>query len=209
MSYEALLNDLEQLQKSYAEEDERIQAAAAQASHGIGGDGEDDADDDEDAARAEEEGADEDEDGGETFGKSYVLVDEDGRETQAVDGTALVKSLTARLKRVTREAEADKSALAKSILALKGLIEHQGKQITTLAERLTAFSSQGAGRKSVTLPSESMAKSMVQMTPQLIKSRAAAAFKEGRLSGAEYIKVDVDLRHGTEIDPEIAQRLMA
>ncbi len=223
MSYEALLTDLEQLHKSYAEEDERIQQAAAQARQGVGAD-----DEDPDAMRAED-GGDEDEDededkdededalaegfdsaqgGAGVLGKSYVLVDEDGHEMEAVDGTAMVKSLTQRLHRFTRQSQTDKSALTKSMLALKGIVERQEKMIKALADQVAAVSGQGAGRRSVAMPSAALAKSMGSLTPDLIKSRADTAFKEGRLTGKEYMHIDVSLRNGWDINTDVAQRLL-
>lgn len=214
MSYELLLDDLESLQKSYAEadaegaeDDAKIQAAAEAARAGKDDDEKQDGEDSE-----SDDDADADPDApkpkGKPFGKSFVLVDEAGSEMEAIDGTEMVKSLHDQVGALSASFDADKGALVKSMTALRDIVMRQDKLIKSLSDKVADLSAQGVGRKSVSAPTGTMAKS-INATPDLIKSRADAAFTAGRISGKDYTVIDVALRHGMEIDPAMINRIMA
>ncbi len=209
MSYEQLLDELETLQKGYAADadDKAIQAAAA--------DGQDDQDDEElDAdgkpvAKKKKPLAGADGDEGKPFGKSFTLVGEDGTETEAIDGTELVKSLHEEVQALGKAAEAEKADLTKSITILTDVIKSQGALIKSLQSDLSDLANQGAGRKSVTMPNATMAKSTAPMDTSTFMMKANAAYNAGRISGKDLTVCDVSLRHNEAIDAALINKIFA
>jgi hypothetical protein len=211
MSYKALIDDLETLQKSYAasdKDDQKIQSYAD--------DGDDDEDDelDEDGkpvGKKKKPVAGKDDDGN-PFAKSFAGTTADGEEFEAVDATELIKSLNDRINVISAGVETEKADLAKSFAALVGVIKAQGTLIKSLQESYVELSKQGRGRQSVTSPTLEMAKSLQENQPlnaQTFMLKANAAFDAGRISGKDLVICDVSLRHGTEIDNAILSKVMA
>lgn len=209
MSYELLLNELETLQKGYAADadDKAIQAAAAEA-----GDKPDDEELDEDGKpiakkkkpMAEPDG---DEAPGTPFGKSFTLVGEDGAETEAFDGTEFVKSLHGEVVALGQTVDAEKAELSKSLQALVGVIKSQGALIKSLQDDFAALSNQGSGRKSVVMPTGSMAKSIGPVNNETFMQKANSAFNAGRITGKDLTVCDVSLRHGEAIDAGLINKI--
>jgi hypothetical protein len=207
MSYELLLNELETLQKGYAADadDKVIQAAAAENDSG-------DEELDEDGKpiakkkkpMAEPDG---DEAPGKPFGKSFTLVGEDGAETEAFDGTEFVKSLHEEVQALGKTVEAEKADLAKSIQAMVDVIKSQGTLIKSLQADYATLANQGAGRKSVTMPNQSMSKAMGPVNTETFMMKANAAFNSGKISGKDLTVCDVSLRHGEAIDAGLLNRI--
>lgn len=206
MSYEALLNDLESLQKSYAvdPDDKAIQAQAAEAR---GEDG-DKQSDDEDADELDEGGEPIVKKKGKPFGKSFTLVGEDGAETEAIDGTEMVKSLYAEVHALTQSAESEKGELSKSIQILTDVIKSQGVLIKSLQDNYASLANQGAGRKSVTAPTAAMAKSLQPaLNTETFMMKANAAYNAGRITGKDLTVCDVSLRHNEAIDASLINKI--
>jgi hypothetical protein len=215
MAYEALLDDLETLQKSYAaadEDDKKIQSYADDK-----GEEEDDEDEELDKdgkpvakkQKAEPEGKEN------PFAKSFSGITADGEEFEAVDGTELIKSLNDKIEVLIAAGETEKSEkedLTKSLGILADVVKTQGRLLKSLQESHLELSKQGRGRQSVMSPTLEMAKSLQTEQPlnaQTFMLKANAAFDSGRISGKDLVVCDVAMRHGSEIDPSIVTKIMA
>jgi len=208
MSYEALLEELETLQKSMDQgdsDDEKIAAAAAA----------DDEDDDHDEPDGDEgidgEGDDDGDEG--PMAKSFSFQLETGEVVEAVDGTELVKSLQNEVALLKSERETAASQSEKVFQAVLGQLKSQGELIKSLSAQVEKMSSEGRGRKSIAAPSAAMAKSMGAdaggLTPDRLLAKANAAFDAGRISGKELTVIDVSLRHGAALDDGLMARVLA
>lgn len=209
MSYELLLNELETLQKGYVADadDKAIQAAAAES-----GDKPDDEELDEDGnpiAKKKKTAAEPDADEGTPFGKSFTLVGEDGLETEAFDGTEFVKSLHSDVVALGQAVESEKAELSKSLKALVGVIKSQGALIKSLQDDFSALSNQGAGRKSVVMPTGIMAKATGPVSNETFMLKANAAFSAGRITGKDLTVCDVSLRQGEAIDSGLVNKILS
>ena len=149
MSFDKLLEDLDALQtlqKSEAAtaDDKKIAAAADEALEGeppgVPPDDDDEemvAEDDTDAMRAQ---------AGESMGKSFRVQLESGEEIDAVDGTALVKSLMERVDQQETTAQDQAQTLAKALGVAVDLLTEQGKSIALLKSEVARLGSEGRGR---------------------------------------------------------------
>lgn len=210
MSYEALLEELETLQKSMDQgdsDDEKIAAAAAA--------GDDDEDDEHDEPDGDEGmGGEGDGDGDEgPMAKSFSFQLDTGEVVEAVDGTELVKSLQNEVALLKSERETAASQTEKVFQAVLGQLKSQGELIKSLSAQVEKMSSEGRGRKSIAAPSAAMAKSMGAdaggLTPDRLLAKANAAFDAGRISGKELTVIDVSLRHGAALDDGLMARVLA
>jgi hypothetical protein len=210
MSYEALLEELETLQKSMDQgdsDDEKIAAAAAA--------GDDDEDDEHDEADGDEGmGGEGDGDGDEgSMAKSFSFQLDTGEVVEAVDGTELVKSLQNEVALLKSERETAASQSEKVFQAVLGQLKSQGQLIKSLSAQVEKLSSEGRGRKSIAAPNAAMAKSMGAdaggLTPDRLLAKANAAFDAGRISGKELTVIDVSLRHGAALDDGLMARVLA
>ena len=208
MSYKALLEELETLQKSMDQgdsDDEKIAAAAAA----------DDEDDDHDEPDGDEgidgEGDDDGDEG--PMAKSFSFQLETGEVVEAVDGTELVKSLQNEVALLKSERETAASQTEKVFQAVLGQLKNQGQLIKSLSAQVEKLSSEGRGRKSIAAPNAAMAKSMGTdsggLTPDRLLAKANAAFDAGRISGKELTVIDVSLRHGAALDDGLMARVLA
>lgn len=210
MSYEALLEELETLQKSMAQsdsDDEKIAAAAAA--------GDDEDDDEHDEPDGDEGmGGEGDGDGDEgPMAKSFSFHLETGEVIHAVDGTELVKSLQNEVALLKAERQTTASQTEKVFQAVLGQLKSQGEFIKSLSTQVERLSGEGRGRKSVAAPTAAMAKSMGAnaggLTPDRVLAKANAAFDAGRISGKELTVIDVSLRHGAALDDGLMARVLA
>lgn len=179
-NFEALLaaingqsENTDTLAKSMADggcDDAKIEAAAAE-----GAEGGDDVDKDKKDKLAGDE-ADE------TFGKSFKMVDAEGKEVDGYDATELLKSMLSRQE--TLEANS-----TKGLNAIFGLVKQQGDLIKSLSDRLGAMSAQGRGRKAVLAVAEKLAPADLAKshTPAGASADAAAAAEqEGGMPKEEF-----------------------
>ena len=210
MSYEALLEELETLQKSMAQsdsDDEKIAAAAAA--------GDDDEDDEHDEPDGDEGmGGEGDGDGDEgPMTKSFSFQLDTGEVVEAIDGTELVKSLQNEVAQLKGERETAASQSEKVFQAVLGQLKSQGRLIKSLSAQVERLSGEGRGRRSVAAPSTAMAKSMGAdaggLTPDRVLAKANAAFNADRISGKELTVIDVSLRHGAALDDGLMARVLA
>lgn len=178
------------------DDDAAIQAAAADGA---------DADDDEDPEDPDDT-IDEDDD--EPLTKSMIL--EDGTEVHVVDADAMIKSMTALGKRVA-SAEVN---LTKALESMVATVKAQGELIKALTAKTEKLSSQGAGRKAVLTVHEhqtTLAKSDQpdELSVKEVMAKANAAFAEGKINGLELTTIDVALRSGSKVNPNILAKALS
>ena len=183
--FDALLDELESLQKAYAVEDGGKKIAAA----GYPEPDEPDEPDEDD---------EDDEDGFEPMSKTFAFELDNGKTIEAIDATHLIKNLG-------RKLEKSETLLAKSIEerdALHGrvlaLLKSQAAELDGLRKQVAKLSSEGRGRKAVVNVHEAvdpapMTKS-VSPTELLTKSHAAA--EAGRITWKECAEIDASIRLG-------------
>ena len=217
MSFNALLADLETLQKARRpaadgnDGDDALirQAAAGDADQDGTPDGKDlpELDDPsgsdgskrrkagaagQNAAEKEEE---EEEEENEYFGKALTLTTPDGAALTAYDATALLKGVHQRL-----------SALESDLLKT---VQVQTDLIKSLSADLTALKEQGRGRKSVLnlheKPGHYATTSSVE--PRAVLAKALSAQKAGRLTGADVARIETYLGRGEAIPADLAPLL--
>lgn len=162
------------------EDDEVIQAAAAE-----GDDANPEDNDEPDGDEAEDK---------KPMAKS-VMATVDGEEVEAIDATELLKSLDARI-------GSQEEVLAKALASTVSTIKAQGDMIKSLQDQIGKLAGKGAGRKTVLTVVEkpaageqTMAKSEQGLTPQDFMAKANAAFSAGKLTGKELTTLDVALRN--------------
>jgi len=161
------------------EDDQAIQAAAAE--------GDTEADD--------ENPEDDDTEGDQPPMAKSVTAMVDGEEVEAVDATDLIKSLIER-------ADKTDDVLAKALATTVSTIKAQGDMIKSLTAEVKKLAGQGKGRKTVLTvmekpaAGETLAKSQQEgFTPQEFMAKANAAFSAGKLTGKELTTLDVALRN--------------
>lgn len=216
MSYEALLEELETLQKSMDQgdsDDEKIAAAAAA--------GDDDEDDEHDEPDGDEGmGGEGDGDGDEgPMAKSFSFQLDTGEVVEAIDGTELVKSLQDEVALLKSEREATQGELGVVFDAFKAqlkkqteCINSQGQLIKSLSAQVEKLSSEGRGRKSVAAPSAAMAKSFgdpYELPTEMLLAKAEAALSAQRINGREANTISVACRHGLSLRDNVSPELLA
>lgn len=205
MSYEALLDELETLQKA------------------LPGPGPMDDDEDEDEAEDEEEGyaePDADNRGGPSDGdadnrplaKSFRFELDDGSAVEAVDATDLLKSLHDDLAGLRASRTSEAQAVETGLKGLLTLVKGQGALLKSLQAQVAKLADSGRGRKSLTGGEADLAKAQAA-TPELpgplLLAKAHTAFEAKRISGKELSTLDVLLRHGETPDADLVRRILA
>lgn len=180
-----------------AEDDEAIQAAAAEAE--LEEELEEELDDEQDEGLVET-----------PMTKSMTL---DGEEVEVVDAEALIKSMQDLTGRVGKQEE----TLTKALTGTLALVKQQGEMLKSMNARLNKMSKSGAGRKTVlsvhdkpaTGGEEHLAKSEQGMTAGELMAKAHAAFDAGKISGLELTTIDVSLRGNTQIDQGLLAKALS
>lgn len=207
MSYEALLDELETLQKA------------------LPGPGPADEDEDEDEAEDEEEGhaePDADNRGGPSDGdadnrhlaKSFRFELDDGSAVEAVDATDLLKSLHDDLAGLRASRTSEAQAVETGLKGLLTLVKGQGALLKSLQAQVAKLADSGRGRKSLTGGEADLAKAQAQaaapeLSGPLLLAKAHTAFEAKRISGKELSTLDVLLRHGETPDADLVRRILA
>ncbi len=212
MSFEALLNDLDALQKARTphmepddddeggapdgdEDDERIAAAA---DRDFDEDGESDGEDD----LPEDDDEDED-DEHETFGKSFSVTTESGSTVEAYDGTAILKAMHERLVDLENTRDENQEDLRKAAIVM----HKQSLLIKSLHTQISALQAQGNGRKSVISLHEkpsAMARKPENPHPQVVLAKAMAAQQTGKITGTDVARIESYLSRGLSVPSELA-----
>lgn len=194
MSFEALLNQLEgvsALNKSMsAEDDKKIQENA-------------------DPEKTEGEG-----DANVDMTKSLTVVDGEGNEHDAVDGTELVKSLVARLEKQEADYAGDREGLMKSLVALSANQKDQADLIKSLNEKIETLGSEGRGRKSVVSMAESSVTELQKseanaMDTNEFMAKALDAQRDGRITGLDVSIAESSLNKGLAVPEGIVRKVLS
>ena len=216
MSFEALLADLEALQKatppapkgkpfggrapSGVEEDEAAEGDDddEQIKRAASGDADDDgAPDGEDLPEQEDEEPDGDEDeDGYGDGDEDDEEDEDGQEMKAYDGATIIKQFHRRLMALERD-------LLATLQAQTGLIK-------SLHAQVGALQAQGRGRKTVLNIHEKpspVAAGPRKAPPQTVLAKAISAQRAGKLTGTDVARIESYLSRGLSVPDDLADAL--
>lgn len=215
MSFEALLDDLDALQKARAPhvepdadnaggppdgdadnraDDKAIQAAASGDADRDGRpDGRDLPELDDRKQDDDEDDADEDED--DVLGKAFAVTLGNGKTVQAYDGTALIKALH---QRIDAQESQTRVALEKTTALLKAVLQD-----------LAVLTAQGRGRKSVlAAPDKPSAGAASSAAPaRALMAKAMAAQKTGALTGADVARLETYLGRGLPVPTDLADVL--
>lgn len=199
-SLNAVADDTDTLTKSKpaavekAPDDKAIAAASA--------DGDADDEDEEDEGMADD---------GKTFGKSIVATDANGNEVDAIDATDLIKSMAERIGGLD-------TTLSKALTGITGVMAKQNDMIKSLQSQVSSLAGQGRGRKTQlfitekpgigeTLVKSEAASGEGKITPMELMAKSNAAYEAKKISGVELTTVDVCLRMGQAISPELLNRI--
>jgi hypothetical protein len=160
-------------------------------------------------------------DGDAVLGKSLTVFNKDGEEIPALDGTEMVKALTARLEKQEEDFNRQGDDLAKSLTAITGIIKdqvevikEQGSLIKSLQQDITALRSIPAGRKSVLTINDkpdpaSMHKSQQEgMSGQEFMTKAMSAQKDGRLTATEVAIAESSLQKSLPVPADIVNKVL-
>jgi hypothetical protein len=206
--YEELLADLDLMAKASPPASNPA-AGGDQGGDAIDDDEDQDQDGDGDGQDQDQDGdgQDQDQDGdGEMFGKSMTMLDEDGNQIEAFDGTAMVKSLVARL-------DANESNMTAALTKAIEVMGNQDKMIKSLADQVKTLGSAGRGRRTVVSmhDSASMAKALPVAdklpTGLDMMAKALTAQKEGRLTSVDVAVAEGYLQKGMPIPENIVRRI--
>lgn len=199
MSFNKLLQELDHLRKSQAADPEMDATIAAAAAAD---------EDDEEATDADADAAEEGDD--ELLGKSFKVVLPSGEEAQGFDGMALIKSMNAQLVSMTADRDADHGVLSKALTGMMEVIEEQGKTIKLLNDQITKISSEGAGRRSVTVADPLLAKAQ-QNAAALgtgdILAKCEAAFDAGKISGLDLSTAESSVNRNMPVPDRILAKM--
>lgn len=217
--FEALANQLETLAKSQgSSEDDKVLAAAKEAGVDVGGDGDGD-----EGAGASGSGVDGDGDGDDMLGKSFDVVDAEGKPAKAYDATALLKSMGERIEALEggiadvaeRREHLGKSLglIAELLEANASTIKAQGEQIADMRKSLDALGAKGTGRKAVLTINERpepLGKSVQANTlsREEFLAKADGAQKAGRLLVGDMPRMEAYLNKGMPVPADIVSRVM-
>lgn len=192
MSFEALLNDLDDLRKAQPTEDvDGDEKIAAAAEEGEGEPVEDE--DDEDMP----------------LGKSMTAVI-DGEEQEVIDGTELVKSLIADVQTIKGERATENEHLSKALGLVTDMLKEQGDMIKSLQDQVSKMADSGRGRKSTVAVDAEMAKSLTkQESPKVedVLAKCAQAMMAGKISAMDVSVAEAAANRGMQVPAHILANL--
>ncbi len=200
-----------------AADDAKIKAAADGDADDDGEPDSEDATDDYDHDEPdgdEGEGEDGDGDGDEApLTKAFSVTLPDGREADAIDGDALIKSFTSQVQALRTEQEQAMTQMAEALSRSTKLIKSLREQNEVLASQVRAIGQSGRGRKSALnvherpmVGDEHLQKSDV-LTPATLMTKALHAQQAGRLTGTQVAEIDAYMARGLPVPETLLARL--
>jgi hypothetical protein len=209
-----LVGELEQLRKSTEGSGDAAIAAAAAA-----GSDEGDGDADNKGGASDGDADNKDEKGEEGMEKSLTLFDKDGKEVEAVDGTAMVKALQTELSDIKTARAQENDHLGKALTSVHDmlksqaeLIKAQGSTIASLNEQMSKLAGSGRGQRSATVipVAGEMAKGgEAQLTDGELMAKCDSLISSGKISGTEVSMAETYINRGLPIPAHIRARLSA
>jgi hypothetical protein len=158
----------------------------------------------------------------EALGKSMTVTTEDGEQMEAVDGTALVKSLIARVETMEAGNAAHGEDLTKSLGMIKDamltqtdVIKAQGEMIKSLQANMATLMGAGHGRKSIVTvhekPDPTLTKSVQAegLTRDEFMAKALDKQKEGKLTSREVAIAEASLNRGIQVPDHITRKVVS
>jgi len=200
MSYAALLEELDELQKAMPTPD-------------LPDEEEDEDEDDKkqhDEPDADNDGGliDDDEDN-EPMTKSFRFELDSGESIEAIDATELIKSLHADIYRLRSNQAQDESAVEQGIAGLLKVVKSQGQLLKSLQAQVAKLGNSGNGRKSVLFADNEMLKAQApELTSEQLMLKAQTAYDAGRITGKELSTLDVLMRYGETPDADLVRRIL-
>jgi hypothetical protein len=220
MSFKALLERFETLQKSLpaegSEDDDKIAAAAAASGDTPNGEG--NGEGDEGVASGEGDNDELGEGEGEPMSKSFSITLDDGTVIDAQDGTELVKSLQEQVGALQGRIDAQMSegeTMAKALETACSVIEKQDEMFKSLAAKVDALSKQGRGRSSVVNVAEKPAPANVAKPGvEGVKSddfmaKAMDKFIAGAITGRDVAIAENALAVGKPVPAELVSKVLS
>lgn len=132
-----------------------------------------------------------------------------------IDATELLKSLQ---ETQDQHDEVLAKALPQVLQLVQGqskMIQQQGDLLKSMQARIDQLAGQGRGRKTVVSVvekqsvGETLAKSQQEgLTPQEFMLKASSAFDKGVITGLQLSTIDVSIREGQSIDPNLIQKIV-
>lgn len=231
MSYAALLDELESLQKAMGDDDadEKVAAAAEgddidNDEEGVGSDEDqslerdggpqnDGGDTDDDTPPVSDEDEDEDDEGedDESMVKSFN-VQVDGKEVRAVDGTEMVKALQKQVTQIQKDRATESEQLVKSFEKATEMLKSQSESIKSLEKQIERLSGDGRGRRSVTSPNADALKKSLDfgaepVTGEALLAKCETAFRDGNISAMDIAVAEASINRGMALPANIANQI--
>lgn len=215
--FDALVQELDAMQKALpAESDDKKIVAAADGDEDEDGvkDGVDDAPGgDADASIPEETKKKDVEKDEEMMGKSFPVTLENGEKADAVDGTALVKSLIAKIDVSNADVTAALSSAVALIKSLHGTVTSLSKETEMLKGSLDGMRNEGRGRKAtlsvLDKPAPVGSEKPVGLTRGEFFAKAHEARAAGRLQANDISHAESCFNRGEAVPDELLRRVLA
>lgn len=161
---------------------------------------EDDPDEDED----EDEDPPDDPKGSQRFGKSFGVTLPGGEQVQALDASAAIDALHAKL-------DGQGDGMFKALRSLTDLLKSQQTQLAALHQQVSTLSARPAGRKSVLnvheKPSPVPEPAAEPTPPRAVLAKAMSAQKAGRLHAGQVAEIELYLGSGRPLPEHLARAL--
>jgi hypothetical protein len=221
MSFQTLLAELDELNvlaksdpvDAGGDKDDKTIAAAADEGAGdkVAGEGDADAG----AAGEGAEGGEGEGEGDESLGKSFQFELANGEKVDAIDGTELIKSLTAQVGALTGRLDESESTLLTVLTTATDLIKSQGAAINDLNTKVAELGNSGRGRKAIVAviakPEADLAKAEEPqgLTRNEFMLKAEAAFERGAIRGLDISMIETSFNKGLPVPENIRNRVLA
>jgi hypothetical protein len=221
MSFQTLLAELDELNvlaksdpvDAGGDKDDKTIAAAADEGAGdkVAGEGDADAG----AAGEGAEGGEGEGEGDESLGKSFQFELANGEKVDAIDGTELIKSLTAQVGALTGRLDESESTLLTVLTTATDLIKSQGAAINDLNTKVAELGNSGRGRKAIVAviakPEADLAKAEEPqgLTRNEFMLKAEAAFERGAMRGLDISMIETSFNKGLPVPENIRNRVLA
>lgn len=200
-----------------AADDAKIKAAADGDADDDGEPDSEDATDDYDHQEPdgdEGEGGEGDGDGDEApLTKAFSVTLPDGREAEAIDGDALIKSFTGQLQSLRSEQAQAMTQMAEALSRSTKLLKSLREQNEALASQVRAIGQSSRGRKSALnvherpmVGDEHLHKSSAP-TPATLMAKALTAQQAGRLTGSQVAEIDAYVARGLPVPETLLARI--
>ena len=206
--FDTLLDELDVMTKAMKPDDTTAAAAADSGVQDTGGD----------EGEGGEGGGEGDDDGDEVFGKSFKVKLADGTETEAFDGTEMMKALNARIGTVGADMLKGMGAITALLKKQGETIVAQGALIKSLQGELGKLGNQGRGRNTTVVlngggqgggANNNGGSKPEPMGREAILAKALSLATAGKLMSTDVARVESYLNSGLQLPPDLARVIAA